>query len=152
MITNLEKYLIEALIGILIVLMIFCAGYYVEYKNFKTFKDEQSLLLKDRNAQITALNQTIKENANESESQLQDTSKSITDWYVAHPVVRVQPNTCNGQVPGPNNNTAGPNGVTTGSDAGTYYLSQYSPADTEQVANRLDQLQKLLIKDGVKVK
>jgi len=31
------------------------------------------------------------------------------------------------------------------------YVSPYHPADTEQVANRLDQLQKLLRADGVKV-
>jgi len=53
-------------------------------------------------------------------------------------------------VPGPNDNTSSTNDSAT-SDNATTYISQYSPYDTEIVANRLDKLQKLLIKDGVTV-
>ena len=151
MITTLEKYLVEALIGLVLIAIIFGLGYYIESKNFSAYKTEQQILVKDRNDEVAKLNKQLKDNSQNAETQLQDTSKAISDWYVSHPVVRLQPNTCSQQGTGPTNNTVGPNGITAATDAQPYFISSYDPEQVEQVANRLDQLQKLLIKDGVKI-
>jgi len=74
-------------------------------------------------------------------------TNSISDWYRAHPAVRVRyTNTDCSTVPGTANNPPIPDDT-----APTGYVSPYSPESTEQVASRLDQLQKLLRADGVRV-
>ena len=146
MITTLEKYLVEALIGLVLIAIIFGLGYYIESKNFSAYKTEQQILVKDRNDEVAKLNKQLKDNSQNAETQLQDTSKAISDWYVSHPVVRLQPNTCGQQGTGHTNNPGSVDDTTT-----ELYASPYSPRDTEQVANRLNLLQQLLIKDGVKI-
>ena len=72
-------------------------------------------------------------------------ANSISTWYRAHPVVRVRYTGCS-TVPSTDNNPGIPDDSTASG-----YASPYSPESTEQVASRLDQLQKLLRADGVKV-
>ena len=74
-------------------------------------------------------------------------TNSIADWYRAHPAVRVRyANTNCSAVPSTDNNPGIPDDSTASG-----YVSPYSPESTEQVASRLDQLQKLLRADGVRV-
>ena len=72
-------------------------------------------------------------------------TNSITDWYRAHPTIRVRYADCSA-VPTTDNDP----GLADDSTA-SGYVSPYSPEDTEQVASRLDQLQKLLRADGVRI-
>jgi hypothetical protein len=133
---------------ILFIFMMIGAEAAYSYEHSKLIKLESDLTTKAavQAALVAKLNQEIKGNADESQSQLQDTAKSITDYYVAHPV-RVQVNTCPGTVSSTTGNPARPDAASEPS-----FLTTYDPEQVELMANQLDLLEKLLIKDGVTVK
>lgn len=89
-------------------------------------------------------------NLNEANKNTTNAAQSISDYYHAHPSIRVlHDSSCS--VSQANDNSQGTNDSTTDSNVATY-ISQYSPESSEQVASQLDQLQKLLIANGVQIK
>lgn len=94
-------------------------------------------------AKIDAYHQKELEDATHN---TQIATDSISAWYKSHPVRVLLPSACASGVSTASSNTQGADDY-----APIEYASPYRPDDTEQVANRLDQLQKLLIKDGVQI-
>ena len=133
---------------------VFC-GYKYEKNKYDQFVTQVKSEGQKQATKIAALNKQLEDNANEATKTITDSTTAISDYYHKHPVVKYAGRVCNASsgssaVPGPNDNTQGSNDSAS-SDNATTYISQYSPYDTEIVANRLDKLQKLLIKDGVTV-
>jgi hypothetical protein len=106
-------------------------------------------------AQVNTIAQAqIKENArleHERKAALDDSihntqiaTDSISSWYRAHPVRVLSP--CTSGLPETSSDTQSSNDT-----SADRYASPYRPDDTEQVASRLDQLQKLLRRYGVTV-
>ena len=131
-------------------------GYkYCMHSKYEPFVSQTKTAGDKQATKIAALNKQLEDNANEATKTITDSTTAISDYYHKHPVVKYVGRVCNASsgsstVPGPNDNTSSTNDSAT-SDNATTYISQYSPYDTEIVANRLDKLQKLLIKDGVTV-
>ena len=96
---------------------------------------------------IKRLEHERQEALDESVRKIQDTTDSINSYYRSHPVIRVR-DTCSASgVPETASNPQGADDT-----SATLYASPYRPDDTEQVANRLDQLQKLLKEYNVTIK
>jgi len=94
------------------------------------------------------------EHAKEMKNAEQNTvyaTNSIDAYYRAHPAVRVL-HSDSGCSPDPKttDHPKSTDGTPPGTDASAY-LSEYNPQVVEQIASRLDQLQKLLMADGVAV-
>lgn len=107
----------------------------------KQAADSQAIL-------VDKLNKELEANKNESAKQTADAVQSINDYYKLHPVVRVRYKS--GSCSAVSEADSNPQSIDGTTAIG--YVSPYSPKSTEQVANRLDQLQKLLVKDRVQVK
>lgn len=149
--TQLEKSLIG--VGIVILLM-FGSGVYGWYKEHTVLVQYQQKVKdmgKEENDLVAKYDKLIKDNANDSEKNIQITANGINEWYLKHPVVRVQPNSCSGQTTGPVSNSGAPNETSSSGSAG-WYQSPYSPETTELIGAQLDELMSLLRKDGVKIK
>jgi hypothetical protein len=148
----LYKYLIELLFIVLTFLGGALLGYEHEHKHLEAIEAQQKILSKQQEDAVKVLNKKIEDNANEATTQLQDSAKTITDYYANHPnvVVRVHHDgACS--LSGTVSDTSLVNDAPTSADV-TAYVSPYPPESCEVVANQLDELQKLLIKDGVTVK
>lgn len=97
--------------------------------------------------QVAILNKKVEDNANESSKNIDIATKSITDYYKLHPVVRLRDTkdrVCSTEAAGDSSAAYG--------EAADVYASPYRPDDTEEIAARLYELQLLLEKDGVEVK
>jgi len=130
------------------VLIIFLgAGWAHEHDKRIVFEAQVEQAGKDAAKHTAEINAKHQEEMQNAEQNTIIATNSISDWYRAHPVVRVRyTNTDCSTMPGTANNPPIPDDT-----APTGYVSPYSPEDTEQVANRLDQLQKLLLADGVRI-
>ena len=134
-------------IAVLIVVVFLGAGWAVEHDKRITYQAKVEQAGADALAQTEKINAKHREEMQNAEQNTIIATNSISDWYRAHPVVRVRyTNTDCSTMPGTANNPPIPDDT-----APTGYVSPYSPEDTEQVASRLDQLQKLLRADGVRV-
>ena len=131
-----------------IVLIVFLgAGWAHEHDKRITYQAKVEQAGKDAAKHTAEINAKHKEEMKNAEQNTIIATNSISDWYRAHPVVRVRyTNTDCSTVSPTDNNPPIPDDT-----APTGYVSPYSPEDTEQVANRLDQLQKLLLADGVRI-
>lgn len=127
-------------------LLLFSAGFGVEYRNMIQYKAEQKGVAEAQVTLVKNLNATIDTNAKDSNENIINTAKSITDYYKSHPVIRLQ-NDGSCSVPQAISSASGVDAPST-----SEYASPYTPESTEIIANQLDLLQKLLIKDGVEVK
>jgi len=130
------------------VLIVFLgAGWAHEHDKRIVFEAQVEQAGKDAAKHTAEINAKHREELKNAEQNTIIATNSISDWYRAHPVVRVRyTNTGCSTMPGTANNSPIPDDT-----APTGYVSPYSPEDTEQVASRLDQLQKLLRADGVRV-
>ena len=127
-------------------LLLFSAGFGVEYRNMIQYKAEQKGIAEAQTTEVHRLNKLIDSNAKDSNENIINTAQSIHDYYIAHPIIRLQNNGC-GPVPQAISSASGVDATST-----SEYASPYTPESTEIIANQLDLLQKLLIKDGVEVK
>ena len=138
----------KILAGLLVITLSLGGAYYSGWAN----QHDQYLAYK---ARVDAIAEAqIKENARiatERKAALDDSihntqiaTDSIANWYRTHPERVLSP--CTSGVSEASSNTQGVNDTTT-----TLYASPHRPDDTEQVASRLDQLQKLLVRYGVRV-
>jgi hypothetical protein len=100
---------------------------------------------------VKQVNDKNEKDATDATELLQSTTKNITSYYVAHPA-SVQYDVCSSGVPKTISNTKGINETGTSTIPTTYYSSEYNPEEVELMSNQLDQLQKLLVKDGVEIK
>lgn len=127
-------------------------GYQGEHDKLVTFQAQVKVTGETAAAQVKIVDQKNKEQANEATKNLAGAVSGITDYYKSHPVVRLR-NTCAGGS-SPAQATDNPQSLdaTTSSADASAYVSEYNPEDVELVAARLDELQKLLVKDGVTVK
>ena len=130
------------------VLIVFLgAGWAHEHDKRITYQAKVEQAGKDAAKHTAEINTKHQEEMKNAEQNTIIATNSIADWYRAHPVVRVRyTNTDCSTVPGTDNDP----GLVDDSTA-SGYVSPYSPESTEQVASRLDQLQKLLRADGVRV-
>ena len=134
-------------IAVLIVVVFLGAGWAVEHDKRITYQAKVEQAGADALAQTEKINAKHREEMQNAEQNTIIATNSIADWYRAHPAVRVRyANTNCSAVPSTDNNPGIPDDSTTFG-----YVSPYSPESTEQVASRLDQLQKLLRADGVRV-
>ena len=130
-----------------IVLIVFLgAGWAHEHDKRITYQAKVEQAGKDAAKHTAEINAKHREELKNAEQNTIIATNSISDWYRAHPVVRVRHDNGCSTMPGTSGDSSGTNDSSTGG-----YVSPYHPADTEQVVNRLDQLQKLLRADGVKV-
>ena len=130
-----------------IVLIVFLgAGWAHEHDKRIVFEAQVEQAGKDAAKHTAETDAKHREEMQNAEQNTIIATNSIADWYRAHPVVRVRHDNGCSTMPGTSGDSAGTNDSPTGG-----YVSPYHPADIEQVANRLDQLQKLLRADGVKV-
>ena len=132
-------------IAVFVVIVFLCAGWAVEHDKRITYQAKVEQAGADALAHTEKTNAKHREEMQNAEQNTIIATNSIADWYRAHPVVRVRYTGCS-TVPSTDNNPGIPDDSTASG-----YASPYSPEDTEQVASRLDQLQKLLRADGVKV-
>jgi len=132
-------------IAALVVIIFLAAGWAREHDKRIVFEAQIAQAAQDAERRAAEINAKYQEEMKNAEQNTITAANAIADWYRAHPVVRVQHSSC-GQVPGSADSSQGADGT---SPSG--YVSPYSPEETEQVANRLDQLQKLLRADGVRV-
>lgn len=145
---NQYKILFIIIFALFFILADFTAGVYYEHEKFAAYKNQQQGALQLLTDEVNALNLKNKENANEAEQNTITAVQSIHAWYVAHPVVRVQQCTNSSYtLPVPVTDTGKPDAT-----AAAEYVSPYSPDATEIVAARLNELQTLLRKSGVKIK
>jgi len=132
-------------IAVFVVIVFLCAGWAVEHDKRITYQAKVEQAGADALAHTEKTNAKHREEMQNAEQNTIIATNSIADWYRAHPVVRVRYTGCS-TVPSTDNNPGIPDDSTASG-----YASPYSPESTEQVASRLDQLQKLLRADGVKV-
>ena len=132
-------------IAVFVVIVFLCAGWAVEHDKRITYQAKVEQAGADALAHTEKTNAKHREEMQNAEQNTIIAANSISTWYRAHPVVRVRYTGCS-TVPSTDNNPGIPDDSTASG-----YASPYSPEDTEQVASRLDQLQKLLRADGVKV-
>jgi len=125
--------------------------YIPEHDAYTKFVAQTAQIGKDQAAQVKLIDAQHAKELNDANQNTVDTATAIADYWKSHPVVRVR-YTSSGcsAVPEATGHTQSANGAATG-DYASAYLSEYSPESTEQVANRLYRLQKLLIKYGVTV-
>ena len=123
------------------------AGWAHEHDKRIVFKAQVEQAGKDAAKHTAEIDAKHREEMQNAEQNTIIATNSIADWYRAHPAVRVRyANTDCSAVPSIDNNPSVPDDSTASG-----YVSPYSPESTEQVASRLDQLQKLLRADGVRV-
>jgi len=137
---------IKILVALGAAALLFGSGYGLEYKHMVEYKAEQKGIAEAQVTLVKNLNATIDTNAKDSNENIINTAQSIHDYYIAHPIIRLQNNGC-GPVPQAISSASGVDATST-----SEYASPYTPESTEIIANQLDLLQKLLIKDGVEVK
>lgn len=136
------------LLVLFLLLVDFTAGVYYEHEKFFAYKNQQQGMIAVLNDEVNALNAKNKENSIEAEHNTITAVQSIHDWYAAHPVVRMREcSTGTFTLSGSAGDTGKPDGI-----AAAEYASPYSPAATEIVAARLNELQLLLRKGGVQIK
>lgn len=156
---NLELDLIE--IGaILLLIALLCGasaygGYKYESKKYDQFVSETKAVGEKQNAIVESLNQQLKDNANEANKNEITVAQESANYYRTHPTIKYvrvfDHNTGVSTVSEANSNTKIPYEANTpGLETG--YFSAYSEEECESVGSQLDQLQQLLIKDGVEIK
>ena len=143
-----------AVLGIVSAIL-FGIGYYACYHisylperdAYTKFVAQTEQIGKDQSKITDATNLENERKLKNAEKNTVDTAIAIADYWKHHPVIRVRYTSSGGctlsKATGNPENTDG--------TASIGYVSAFSQADTEQVANRLDQLQKLLIRYGVTV-
>lgn len=136
-------------LGIAVACLLFACGWLVRDDDFAAYKAEMKALAEQQARQTEELNAKHEQEAKDAEQNTIIAAERIDAYYRAHPVVRVR-YTSASCVPEANPNPEGADATPAAGDA-TAYVSPYAPDATEQVANRLDQLQKLLRADGVEV-
>jgi len=146
---------IKPLLLALAIAGIFGAGWYKGYSGqhdkLVTYRAQVKSLGKAQTKATEAANDRVQAAATQATQDIQYATTSISGYYRDHPVVRVR-NTCasGSTLPIPTSDTRTVDD-TTAADNASAYVSPYDPEEVEQVAARLDGLQKLLIKDGVTV-
>lgn len=156
---NLELDLIE--IGaILLITALLCGasaygGYKYESKKYDQFVSETKTAGEKQAAQVANLNQQLKDNANEATQNAITVAQESANYYRTHPTIKYvrvfDHNTGISTVSETNSNTQSPYAANTpGLETG--YFSAYSEEECESVGSQLDQLQQVLIKDGVEIK
>src|SRR5665811_1805306 len=106
-------------------LLLFSAGFGVEYRNMIQYKAEQKGIAEAQTTEVHRLNKLIDSNAKDSNENIINTAKSIADYYKSHPVIRLQ-NDGSCSVPQANSSAPSTDGSTTSG-----YFSPYSPEVTE---------------------
>ena len=126
-------------------------GYSGEHEKLITLTAQVEATGKAQNTQTKIADAKNKEQANEADKNIRIATDGIADYYRAHPVVRVR-DACPGRstLPEAADHPGGVDDTPASVDASAY-VSPYDPEQVEQIAARLDGLQKLLIKDGVAV-
>lgn len=143
---NLETLPEKALAFLIYSIAILLLGVFLEHERFAAYKNVQKGEGIAQEIITKQVDKQNKENANVSENDLLTSLQSVHDYYRRNPVVRVR-NTCSSTTPKTDNYSLGAH-----DSPALGYVTPYSPDATETVAVRLDTLQKLLIKDGVKIK
>ena len=141
------KYAGMLLILVTLLASAYYKGYSGEHEKLIAFQAKVAQEAADQKAQSELKDKQAKENENASKQAAADAMQGISDYYRAHPVVRMRnPSSCSVSVP----QTIGSTQVTDDS-ATSGYFSPYSPEVTEEIAGRLYELQKLLTADGVEI-
>lgn len=95
-------------------------------------------------AQTKIINDKNIKEASDAQLSFQSATNDIHSYYLANPV-RVY-NSCGSAVPKTSGDT-----IIANDTSQPNFLTTYNPEEVELIANQLDQLQKLLVADGVKV-
>ena len=122
-------------------------GWHLRDRDFSEYKLQVNSTAKAQAILTAQLNKKLKDNSDEAAKNVQIATQSIADYYKSHPVIRLRIKHGSCTVSTADSGSKGADGSTS-----AFYASPYTPESAEQVANRLDQLQKLLIKNGVTVK
>lgn len=137
----------EIVLGIVALIIVFVSGYtlYSFGKSTNQMEVDQQII-----AQQEAADKKEKEyqaNAAKTQEDYQASVDAIREYYNQHPAIRVF-NSCPSAsgVPSTNGSSETTDAANTG-----LYVTPYSPEDSEIVAARLNNLQQLLIKNGVTV-
>lgn len=144
MLNFLQPYvqLVKLVLLILILVTVVLTVVYVDHlqKEIAGFKSAAQAQL----AQTKIINDKNIKEASDAQLSFQSATNDIHSYYLANPV-RVY-NSCGSAV---SKAIGDPQRIDDTST--TEYASTYTPESTEIIANQLDQLQKLLVADGVKV-
>ena len=144
------KLIIGALIALILVGGGAFGGYTFEHDKMVKLEADLNAKVAIQTAAVLAVNKTVKDNENEASTNLVTSVNAVHAYYAAHPVRVLSSANCSA-LSSTTGNSQVINGASSVPDATTLYASPYSPPDTEDVAVRLDALQKLLVKDGVTV-
>lgn len=153
---NEEFALIKQIIIIIAILCLCIAsgygGYKYESTKYDKFVSEVKIAGDKQAAESLTKDKEYKDNAQQAQDNSTNAINGINDWYNKHPPVGVQHDgSCSSTVPQTNSNTEGINEADTQGYTG-WYLSPYSPEETEQIGSQLQGLLDLLHKDGVQIK
>ena len=139
------KYGAYSLVILAIVGGSYYEGYAGQHDKLVTFKAQVEQQAKDQEAIVKSKEAEYERNLKNAEQNSSYAAQSISDYYLQHPSIRLlHDNTCT--VSKANDSPKGSNDTSTSG-----YISAYAPELTEQLASQLDQLQKLLIANGVTV-
>jgi hypothetical protein len=137
--------MLEKMVIVIVLLVVaFLGGMAVEGEKFSAYKYEQKGIAESQAKFAKDTDAKNKGDANDAQQSYVEAINGVDAWYRDHPVTRLQYIPHTGTVSKADCDTK-----STDETAPGQYVSPYSPADTEQIAVRLDQLQKLLIRDGV---
>jgi len=148
---------LEAKLIILALLLIGCltggafAGWTYEHNQLQKIEADLNSKVAVQTALVSKLNQENIQNADTAQTTLISSLDSVHSYYKSHPVIRVHYVNGSCTVSSTSGDTSSPDAASSSGDV-TAFISPYSPEACEQVATRLDGLQKLLTKDGVTVK
>jgi hypothetical protein len=134
----------KLLIGLLLLLIAFIGGVYIEHEKFMAYVNMQAGIAKAQADSVRKTDERNKEGAKHAQDNFVQAIQGIHDYYQLHPVVRVRNIAGACGVPEAAGRSQSPDGTAPG-----LFLTPYSPIDSETIAVRLDTLQKLLMADGV---
>lgn len=138
---------IKWIVGIVLLLVSFATGFLCEKSAFDRYKGEIKGMAVAQTNQTKLDDQINDEYYTISKKEYDEAINNLTDYYRAHPVVRMQHDTGSCTLPKTNGNSSGIDAATSG-----LYLGKYSEQDTEAIAIRLNTLQGRLRDGGVTIK
>lgn len=136
----------KLLLAALMLATAFTGGLLYERAKLSAYKGEVKGVAEQQVREVKAVDGKNEGSANATEQSYVEAITGVDAYYKSHPVVRVQYRDCTSPLP---ETASDPKGVDATAASG--YVSPYSPSDTEQIAVRLDALQRLLVADGVTV-
>ena len=147
-----------AVLGIVSAIL-FGIGYYACYRisylperdAYTKFVAQTEQIGKTQAEQAKLIDEQHQKEIQDAEKNTVEAVNSIAEYYKLHPSIRVQYTSsgCSTMPEAASNSESTDAASTAGLPAS--YISPYDPERTEQIANQLDQLQKLLISYGVTV-